>query len=59
MKTPQSRRQPLDPARQAAYRRLALTILGADVRTLTAELRARREADVPQVQAASALLRAA
>jgi hypothetical protein len=31
-------------ARQAAYRRLALTILALDVPTLTAELRARRRA---------------
>jgi hypothetical protein len=30
-------------ARQAAYRRLALTILAVDVPTLTAELQARRQ----------------
>jgi len=30
--------------RQMAYRRLALTIIGVDVQTLTAELRARRAA---------------
>jgi hypothetical protein len=30
-------------ARQAAYRRLALTILALDVPTLTAELRAHRQ----------------
>jgi hypothetical protein len=31
-----------DPARQAAYRRLALTILALDVRTLAARLQASR-----------------
>jgi hypothetical protein len=42
MQTPTTR-QPLSPARRVAYRRLALTILGADIQTLTAQLQARRE----------------
>jgi hypothetical protein len=42
-------RPALDTARQAAYRKLALTILGVDVRTLTDELRARREAAAPRL----------
>jgi len=46
---PQTTRQPLDSARQAAYRQLALTILGVDVRTLTAELQTRRQAAAPQL----------
>jgi hypothetical protein len=32
----------LSPARASAYRRLAVTVLGLDVPTLTAELRDRR-----------------
>jgi hypothetical protein len=52
MMTTLSRRQPLDPARQAAYRRLALTILGVDVHTLTTELRAQREAAVREARPA-------
>jgi len=47
---PQTTRQPLDSARPAAYRQLALTILGVDVRTLTAELRARRQEAGPQLR---------
>jgi hypothetical protein len=47
---PQTTRQPLASARQAAYRHLALTILGVDVRTLTAELRARRQEAAPQLR---------
>jgi hypothetical protein len=47
---PQTTRQPLDSARQAAYRHLALTILGVDVRTLTAELQARRQEAAPQLR---------
>jgi hypothetical protein len=39
---PQTTDPTLNLARQAAYRRLALTILGVDVQTLTADLRARR-----------------
>lgn len=34
--------QPMSAARHAAYRQLALTVLGLDVPTLTNELRARR-----------------
>jgi hypothetical protein len=37
----------MSPARRAAYRRLALTVLGLDVPTLTAKLRARRLASAP------------
>ena len=38
-------------ARQAAYRRLALTILALDVPTLTAGLQARRQPPTPLPQA--------
>jgi hypothetical protein len=46
---PQTIRQPLDSARQAAYRHLALIILGVDIRTLTAGLRTRRQEAAPQL----------
>ena len=36
-----------NPARDAAYRRLAATIVGLDVATLAAELRAARRASQP------------
>ena len=37
-------------ARQTAYRRLALTVLGVDVLTITAELRTRRLASAPKLR---------
>jgi len=46
---PQTTRQPLASARQAAYRQLALTILGVDVRTLTAELQKHRQTAAPHL----------
>jgi hypothetical protein len=39
----QSSRQPMSPARRAAYRRLALTVLGLDVQALATGLRTRRD----------------
>ena len=49
-----------DPGRRAAYRRLAVTILGLDVPTLVAELQARRQAEPrPPARLHPALRRAA
>jgi hypothetical protein len=48
------------PALQTAYRRFALTVLGLDVPTLTAELRTRRRvAAIPSVRLVRSTLRAA
>jgi len=48
------------PARRAAYRRLAVTLLGLDVPTLVAELQARRQAEPrPPARLRPALRRAA
>jgi hypothetical protein len=52
-------RQALTAARYAAYRRLALSILGADVPTLITELRERREASPPDVRPLPPIARAA
>jgi hypothetical protein len=40
---PSTTPQPTTAAQHAAYRRLALTVLGADVPTLLAQLQQRRE----------------
>ena len=49
-RTPNSQ---LDPARQNAYRRLALAVLRADISTLTAELRPRRMVSLAWVRLAA------
>jgi hypothetical protein len=41
-----------DPARMAAYRRLAVAILGLDVATLASELRSSR-LDIPELDRAA------
>jgi hypothetical protein len=48
--TAPSAAQTMSPARQGAYRRFALTVLGLDVPTLAVELRARRLAAAPRLQ---------
>jgi hypothetical protein len=40
----------LTPEQQQAYRRLALTVLGLDLASLTADLRARRFQAMPKLQ---------
>jgi hypothetical protein len=49
----------LTPAQHRAYRRLALTVLGLDVATLTTGLRARRLEAMPPLQVLPQIDRAA
>ncbi|HEV7666629.1 MAG TPA: hypothetical protein VGQ62_24050 [Chloroflexota bacterium] len=55
----QTASQPMTAARQRAYRRFALTVLGADLPTLTADLRARRLASPLKLRLVQPLSRAA
>ena len=55
---PVATRLPLSPARYRAYRRLALTIVGMDVPTLTAQLLS-SELSGPRLQLVATALRAA
>ena len=49
----------LSLARHNAYRRLAVTIMGLDVSTLTEQLRFRRELSGPRLRLVAPVLRAA
>jgi hypothetical protein len=56
---PQTADQAMSPARQTAYRRFALTALGLDIQTLTAELLARRQASALRMRLVRPSYRAA